>query len=84
MGDVVRELGKEIRVLHVHDNRNQIDLHLPPFYGRIDWYDFANALREIQYTGVFSFEIDVPVQYRDFYEIAYKYYADIAKHLLKQ
>lgn len=55
-GNAVRELGDEIRVLHVHDNKHSFDLHLAPYFGIIDWEDFAAALKEINFKGVFSLE----------------------------
>lgn len=81
VGNAVRELGKEIRVLHVHDSKYQFDLHLPPFYGRVDWEDFMKALSEIEYAGVFSLETGVFAGDRESREITYKYLADIAKYL---
>lgn len=56
LGDSVRELDDEIRVLHVHDNKFSQDLHLIPYSGIIDWEDFAKALKEINFKGVFSLE----------------------------
>jgi len=56
VGDAIRELGSEIRVLHVHDNRYGIDMHLSPYYGIIDWDDFSRALKDINYQGVLSLE----------------------------
>lgn len=56
IGNVVRMLGNKIQVLHVHDNRWQQDLHLPPYMGVINWEDFGRALREVQFEGVLSLE----------------------------
>ena len=56
VGEELRKLGDEIRVLHVHDNAFDIDLHLMPFFGIIDWHDFAAALNEIRFGGSFSLE----------------------------
>lgn len=56
VGDAVRELGSEIRVMHVHDNMGNSDAHMVPGTGVIDWQDFARALHEIGYDGVFSLE----------------------------
>ncbi len=64
-GDAVRALGKEIKTLHVHDNKVERDLHLPPYSGIIDWKDFVLALKEIEFDGVFSLETLPPVQYSD-------------------
>lgn len=55
-GGAVRELGKEIKVLHIHDNKGDGDSHLFPTYGCIDWIDFTNSLKEIDFNGVFSLE----------------------------
>ena len=56
LAEEVKRLGDKIKVLHVHDNRNGIDLHLMPYYGIIDWNGFYKALKEIGYEGVFSLE----------------------------
>ncbi len=52
----VAELGDELRVLHVHDNKFRIDMHLPPFYGSFKWTEFCQALKEIEFDGVISLE----------------------------
>ena len=55
--DAVRRIGKEhLRVLHVHDNDGQNDQHRLPFDGVIGWAEFARALQEIDFAGVFSLE----------------------------
>lgn len=56
VGDVVRELGDEIKVFHIHDNKCNLDLHLMPYMGIIDWKDFGKALKEVRFDGVFSLE----------------------------
>lgn len=56
IGDEVRRLGDEIRVLHVHDNKWGADLHLAPYFGIIDWEGFAKALKDIGFNGCFSLE----------------------------
>lgn len=56
MGDEVRRLGDEIRVLHVHDNKWGADLHLAPYFGIIDWESFVKALKDIGFNGCFSLE----------------------------
>lgn len=66
VGDHVRELGDYIKVFHIHDNNKILDLHMIPFFGSIDWVDFGKALKDIDYKGVFSFEISpyskIPVE----------------------
>ena len=56
--DAVRRAGKELAVLHVHDNDGNRDLHRMPGMGVIDFKDFCKALREIEFDGVFSLELD--------------------------
>ena len=56
VGDSVRMLGDYIRTFHIHDNFPGNDIHLMPYYGVIDWKDFIEALKEINYQGVFSLE----------------------------
>ena len=55
--DAVRMAGKDLRVLHVHDNSKYKDDHLFPFFGKIDWKEFYAALKEVGFDGVFSLEI---------------------------
>lgn len=56
VSDIVRKLGSEIKVLHVHDNMGDRDFHLWPTKGCIDWPGFMKALRDIGFQGVFSLE----------------------------
>lgn len=57
IGDEVRKLGKEIRVLHIHDNDGVSDLHKMPLCGIINWKDFNKSLSDIGFDGVFSLEM---------------------------
>ena len=59
VGDHIRELGNYIKVFHIHDNNGWADLHLPPYFGVIDWVDFKKALKDIAFEGVFSLEVNV-------------------------
>jgi len=53
----VRQIGKEyLRVMHVHDTEPLRDRHWLPGDGVIDWVDFANALKEINFEGTVSLE----------------------------
>lgn len=64
--DAVRLIGKDLlMMLHVHDNLGQLDHHLLPFEGTIDWDDFAAALKEIEFDGVISLETDVNASVKD-------------------
>ena len=80
LGDMVRKMGKQIRVLHVHDNMGDRDFHLFPTKGSIDWPGFVKALRDIDFQGVFSLETapDVKLEYVP-YSQAFQELCDIAK-----
>ena len=59
-GDFIRRAGKRLRALHIADNQNVADMdqHLLPFSrGTVDFFDVVRALREIDYVGMFNFEI---------------------------
>lgn len=43
--------------LHIHDNLAKSDDHYLPFKGNIDWKKFVEGLKEIDYQGVFMFEL---------------------------
>jgi sugar phosphate isomerase/epimerase len=49
-------IGDKLKAVHIHDNMGKEDEHLIPGDGIIDWNAFADALREIGYTGVISLE----------------------------
>lgn len=79
LGDEVRRLGNNIRVLHVHDNSGRGDEHKLPYRGVIDWADFLAALQEIGFDGAFSLELamqtgaplpELEAEYRNAYAIA--------------
>jgi len=58
--DMIRTMGKDVTVLHLHDNNGTADLHLPPISdkrGGVDWVDVFEALDEIGYDGVYNFEL---------------------------
>lgn len=59
-GDAVRQLGRYLQVLHVHDNDGKRDLHWLPYAGCVDWEDFAAALQEVGFDGTVSVETEVP------------------------
>lgn len=54
IGETLRLLGKEVKILHINDNDGENDSHLPPYEGIIDWSDLAEGLFDIGFDGVFS------------------------------
>lgn len=57
----LKEIGPLLKALHIADNHGEKDEHLAPLQGTIEWVPFIETLREINYTGDFSYE----VLYRD-------------------
>ncbi|MBQ9756750.1 MAG: sugar phosphate isomerase/epimerase [Clostridia bacterium] len=55
--DAIRKFGKNLKVLHVHDNHKIRDDHYAPFMGLTDWKAVIDALEEVGFDGVFSLEI---------------------------
>ena len=57
-GKFIRESGRLLQALHLHDNDGSGDQHLLPYgVGNIDWADVFAALKEIRYQGLMNFEI---------------------------
>lgn len=57
--DFVRALGRNrLKALHIHDNNLLADEHALPFSGKVNWFEFAKALGEINYDGDFTYEVD--------------------------
>ncbi|MBR5280050.1 MAG: sugar phosphate isomerase/epimerase [Clostridia bacterium] len=83
LAEETRRLGKEIRVLHVHDNRYNCDMHLNPYDGIVDWESFGKALRDIQFDGVFSLETAPGGKLPDaLFEEKAKHLVHICKHII--
>lgn len=52
----IREIGDQLRILHLHDNYGEEDTHNPLFEGTVNWADVSEALYEIGFDGVASLE----------------------------
>ena len=58
-GDAIRQIGKSISALHLHDNNGLTNQHKIPLTGSIDWNDVFDALDEIGYDGVYNMEVSL-------------------------
>lgn len=58
-GDVIRRMGKNVTVLHLHDNDTFTDQHKIPTTGCIDWQDIFSALEEVDFDGVYNMELNL-------------------------
>ena len=55
--EMIRILGSDISILHLHDNNSHWDDHLLPGMGNINWPAVFEALDDIGYQGVYNFEL---------------------------
>ena len=73
--------GERLKVLHLHDNNGQADLHIPAFQGNINWDDVMRALRDVKFEGELNFEVAVSRVPEELREPLYRYIADSGKLL---
>lgn len=50
-------IGSHLKATHVSDHKGKEHDHLLPFSGRMDWEEVLNALRSVEYSGDFAFEV---------------------------
>ncbi len=55
--EALRTIGKNLKALHVADNRGKADDHIAPYFGTIVWEPIMKMLKEIEYEGDFTYEI---------------------------
>ncbi|NLJ86531.1 MAG: sugar phosphate isomerase/epimerase [Firmicutes bacterium] len=55
--EALRTIGKNLKALHVADNRGEKDDHIAPYFGTIVWEPIMKTLKEIEYEGDFTYEI---------------------------
>ena len=58
--ETLRIIGEHLITLHLHDNHGEQDEHLLPGRGNVDWNGVVDALHEIEYPGVFMYELSRP------------------------
>lgn len=56
--DMIRTLGGHVQALHIHDNDRHHDSHQLPFTMDMDFEAIVRALKEIDYSGYFTLEVD--------------------------
>lgn len=56
--EFITKAGARLKALHIADNDGTSDQHLAPFgRGNVDFVEVMTALREIDYDGLFNYEI---------------------------
>ncbi len=85
IAEFIKKLGKDrLKCLHVHDVDGAHDLHTLPYYGSVNWDKVMGALKEIGYTGEFTYEADcfmgsLP---KELMADAAKFMCKVGKHLI--
>ena len=75
----IKKMGSRIECMHMHDSNFDLDTHLVPFLGQINWKECMTALKETGYSGIFNLEFahgKVPEAVLDSYA---KYVIETAK-----
>ena len=54
--EALRILGSHVHALHVQDNLGDKDTHIAPFFGTMNLDALMHGLKDIGYTGCFTFE----------------------------
>ncbi len=84
--ELIKALGhKRLQALHVHDNDKIGDLHSLPFTYAINWGSITDALKEIDYCGIFTFEADSYLGKfpPELYASVSKLMLDVGKYLIR-
>ena len=56
--EMIRKLGCYVQALHIHDNDKIRDCHQIPFSNKVDFSAIVEALKEINYQGDITLEVD--------------------------
>ncbi len=56
--EMISALGDRLQALHIHDNDKWHDSHMTPFTMQIDFKPIVAALKKINYSGIFTLEVD--------------------------
>lgn len=85
--DAIRVLGHDrLKALHVHDNGYAADDHQLPGLGKMNWTAIMKALKDIDYTGVFTYEADGFLRNfeNDFIPAACRFMVEKGRYLLSK
>lgn len=79
--EALRLVGPHLKALHICDNNEEQDEHIPPLAGTIQWTPFMKTLKEIGYKGEFTFEV-VSRDYEQSYLVFLQNLYELGTHLL--
>lgn len=79
-------LPGRLQGLHIHDNYGQIDDHILPYMGTIQWEYVLEALAEVNYDGDFTLELPgfIPKYSPDMLPEALSFAAGVARKMKEQ
>jgi len=63
--DNIVKLGSHLRAVHIHDNRGEIDEHILPYMGVVNWDEIMHVLLDISFPGYFTLEASSVVRFGD-------------------
>jgi sugar phosphate isomerase/epimerase len=75
--EIIRALGGYVKALHVHDNNRITDDHRIPYCSKIDFEEVIKALRDINYQGDITLEVEHFAEFFPNDEEDYQLAADI-------
>jgi sugar phosphate isomerase/epimerase len=56
--EYIKWAGKRLKAIHITDNLGTTDNHILPYGpGKINWDGFGQALKDVDYQGLFNFEV---------------------------
>jgi sugar phosphate isomerase/epimerase len=82
----LRTIDKYLFTLHIHDNKGEVDNHQLPGWGVIDWPSVIKALYDINYTGIFMYEVkpkEILDKWKNNLKDLINHYAILTSHHLK-
>lgn len=84
--EFIKEMGRDIVCLHIHDNDKEHDLHQLPFSFNIQFDEIFKALKESNYSGDITFECgtyfnNMPVS---LFKDALKFLHKVGEYIAKQ
>lgn len=84
--EMIRALGKRVTCLHIHDNDLVHDDHQLPFTRKIDFDEVISALKDIEYKGDITLEVDAyaPQFPLEEYPSVMKRMAETAEYIAKK
>lgn len=82
--EAIRQMGTHLKALHIHDNRGEKDEHQLPYLGYIEWESLLLALKEVGYTGDFTYEASyfTPGFDPEFHQEALKFACKLARKMV--